>query len=194
MLAYIARRCLWTIPNIIAISIVAFIIIQLPPGDWATAYVANLRAQGEEPSPTEIEDLRARYGLDDPLPVQYFKWAGGLLRGDFGRSFEWNAPVSELIWSRLFLTLILSLSTLLFTWIIAFPIGVYTAVYQHSIGDYVFTFIGFIGLAVPNFLLALIMLYIGLRYFGVSLTGLFSPEFAYAQWRFALFIHMISNL
>lgn len=194
MLAYIARRCLWTIPNIIAISIVAFIIIQLPPGDWATAYVANLRAQGEEPSPTEIEDLRARYGLDDPLPVQYFKWAGGLLRGDFGRSFEWNAPVSELIWSRLFLTLILSLSTLLFTWIIAFPIGVYTAVYQHSIGDYVFTFIGFIGLAVPNFLLALIMLYIGLRYFGVSLTGLFSPEFADAPWSFARVLDLISHL
>ena len=194
MVSYLLRRLVWTIPNLIAVSVVAFIIIQLPPGDWATAYAASLRATGEELSPTEIQDLRSRYGLDDPMPVQYMKWMSGVVTGDFGRSFQWNAAVSEIVPSRLQLTLIVSISTLLITWVIAFPIGIYSAVRQHSLGDYIATFIGFIGLAVPNFLLALIMLYIGLKVFGVTLTGLFSPENADAPWSMGKVVDMLSRL
>ncbi|MAS38262.1 MAG: ABC transporter permease [Anaerolineaceae bacterium] len=194
MVSYLLRRLVWTIPNLIAVSVVAFIIIQLPPGDWATAYAASLRATGEELSPTEIQDLRSRYGLDDPMPVQYMKWMSGVVTGDFGRSFQWNAAVSEIVPSRLQLTLIVSISTLLITWVIAFPIGIYSAVRQHSLGDYIATFIGFIGLAVPNFLLALIMLYIGLKVFGVTLTGLFSPEYADAPWSMGKVVDMLSRL
>lgn len=194
MANYIARRILWIIPNLFAISIVSFIIIQLPPGDWATSYIAALRASGEQISESQVEDLRERYGLNDSLPTQYFKWGSRVIQGDFGRSFEWNLPVNEIMWGRLQLTLVVSLTTLVITWLLAFPIGIYSAVKQYSIGDYIFTFIGFIGLAIPNFLLALIMLYIGLRYFNRSLTGLFSPEYVDAPWSFARFKDMLEHL
>ncbi len=194
MLIFVLRRLLWTIPNLIAISLVAFIIIHLPPGDWATSYVAGLRAQGIEMSPSEIEELRERYGLNDPLVVQYTKWGTNVMQGDFGRSLDWNRPVNDVIWSRLQLTLIISVLTLFVTWIIAFPIGIYSAVNQYSFGDYLFTAIGFIGLAVPNFLLALVLLYVGLRYFNANLTGLFSNEYADAPWSLARIKDLLSHL
>jgi peptide/nickel transport system permease protein len=144
MLSFIARRILYMIPTFFAVSIVAFAIIQLPPGDFLTTLVASMASQGEKIDPAAMEALRIRYGLGEPIWVQYFKWMSNIfLRGDFGQSFEWNQPVISLIWSRLILTFLLSLATLLFVWAVALPIGIYSAVRQYSLGDYTFTFLGF---------------------------------------------------
>ncbi len=195
MLQYIARRVLLMIPTIIAISIVTFIIIQLPPGDYLSSLVATMADTGESVDQAAIETLKIRYGLGQPVYVQYFKWVWGIIsRGDFGQSFEWNKPVTDLIWERLTLTFVLSLSTLLFTWIIAFPIGIYSAVKQYSLGDYVFTFLGFIGLATPNFLLALVLMYISFKYLNQSVGGLFSPEFVEAPWSWAKVVDLLKHL
>ena len=152
MLQYIARRVLMMIPTLFAISIVTFIIIQLPPGDFFTTYISNLSAQGESVDQTMVEAIKQEYGFDQPIYVQYAKWMTNILtKGDFGRSFQRGKPVTEVIGDRLALTVALSLFALVVTWIIAFPIGIYSAVRQYSIGDYLFTFLGFIGLAVPGF-------------------------------------------
>jgi peptide/nickel transport system permease protein len=195
MLGFIARRILYAIPTFFAVSIVAFVIIQLPPGDYLTTLVASMASQGETVDPAALEALRNRYGLGQPIWVQYFKWMSNIfLRGDFGQSFEWNQPVASLIWNRLFLTFMLSLSTLFFVWAIALPVGIYSAVRQYSLGDYAFTFLGFIGLAIPNFLLALVLMYIGFKFFGQSVGGLFSPEYQEAPWSWAKFVDMLSHL
>ncbi|MEO0990196.1 MAG: ABC transporter permease, partial [Pseudomonadota bacterium] len=166
MWRYILKRVLWMIPFMFGVSVVSFLLIQAPPGDFLTTYIAKLGESNELLDQATIDNLRARFGLDQPLYVQYFKWVGNLLQGDFGMSFEWRQPVNELVWERMALTLLVSMATLLFTWAIAFPIGVYSAVYKYSIGDYIATMIGFIGLATPNFLLALVLMYIGVVYFG----------------------------
>ena len=195
MLSFIARRILYMIPTFFAVSIVAFAIIQLPPGDFLTTLVASMASQGEQVDPAALEALRTRYGLGEPIWVQYFKWMSNIfLRGDFGQSFEWNQPVISLIWSRLMLTLLLSLSTLLFVWSVALPIGIYSAVRQYSMGDYTFTFLGFIGLAIPNFLLALVLMYVGFKFFNQSVGGLFSPEYQEAAWTWAKFVDMMAHL
>jgi len=183
MLQYILRRVLWMIPTFLVTSLVAFAIIQLPPGDYATSYLANLSAQGTQVSRDVEESLRQAYGLGEPLPMQYFKWMHGILtRGDFGIAFELSQPVSSVIWERVWLTIALSLGSVLITWVIAFSIGIYSAVKQYSLGDYVFTFIGFIGIAVPSFLLALVLMYIQFKYFSQTIGGLFSSEFVNAPW------------
>ncbi len=194
MIAYIIRRILLMIPTLIAISIISFIIIQLPPGDFLTTYVAQLSASGETVDQAELEALKERFGLDEPLYKQYLKWASNFLRGDFGHSFEWNKPVSELIGERLSLTVIISVFTILFTWAIALPIGIYSAVRQYSWMDYFLTIIGFIGLATPNFLFALVMLWVSYAYLGLSIGGLFSPEYAEAPWSFAKFFDLMKHL
>lgn len=194
MIAYIIRRILLMIPTLIAISIISFIIIQLPPGDFLTTYVAQLSASGETVDQAELEALKERFGLDEPLYKQYLKWASNFLRGDFGHSFEWNKPVSELIGERLSLTVIISVFTILFTWAIALPIGIYSAVRQYSWMDYFLTIIGFIGLATPNFLFALVMLWVSYAYLGLSIGGLFSPEYAEAPWSFAKVLDLIKHL
>ncbi len=195
MLSFIARRILYMIPTFIAVSIVTFIIIQLPPGDYLTTLVASMASQGEKVDPAALEALKIRYGLGQPLIVQYFKWMSNIfLRGDFGQSFEWNQPVIDLIWSRLWFTFILSLSTLMFVWAVALPIGIYSAVRQYSVGDYAFTALGFIGLAIPNFLLALVLMYVAFKYLGQSVGGLFSPEYQDAPWGWAKFLDMLSHL
>ena len=178
MAQYISRRILLMIPTLIAVSIVSFIIIQLPPGDFLTSYAAQLAIMGESPGQQTLVMLRERYGLEQPLYVQYFKWIGGiLLHGDFGQSFDWRRPVRDLIWERLALTFMLSLTTMLFTWVIAFPIGIYSAVKQYSIGDYLFTFLGFLGLAIPDFLLALVLMVVAALVFGQSVGGfLMNPQ------------------
>ena len=150
MLRFIAQRILMMIPTIIVVSIISFVIIQLPPGDWLTTYVASLEAEGEEVDEATLAALRSRYGLGQPTYVQYFKWVRGILRGDFGHSFAWNAPVADLIWDRLLLTVILLLSTLLLTWAIAFPVGICSAVRKYSIGDYFVTALGFPGHGYPE--------------------------------------------
>lgn len=180
--------------TVFVVSIISFTIIQLPPGDYLTSYVTALQRSGQQVSEDQVEALRVQYGLGKPVYVQYFKWMSGFLRGDMGFSFQWKRPVNELVWERLGLTLALSLSSLLFTWIVSFPIGVITALRQYSFGDYFFTFFSFIGLAIPNFMLALILMYIGFKYLGMNVGGLFSPEFSDASWSMARFVDLLKHL
>lgn len=195
MLRYIVKRILQMIPILFMISIISFIIIQLPPGSYLNTLIAQMRTTGDEIDLELIEALKIRYSLDKPVYVQYLNWMKGILtRGDFGFSFEWNRPVSYLIWERLGLSLAVSVSALLFSWIIAFPIAVYTAVRKHTLGDYFFTFIGFLGLSTPNFMLALILMYISAKYFGFTIGGLFSPEYLMAPWSWAKFVDMLTHL
>lgn len=182
------------IPTLIAISIISFVIIQLPPGDFLTTYVSQLSASGETVDQAELESLKTRFGLDQPMYMQYFKWAWNFIHGDFGHSYEWNKPVSELIGERLSLTIIISTCTLLFTWAVSVPIGIYSAVRQYSWLDYALTVFGFIGLATPNFLLALVLLWVSYAYLGLSIGGLFSPDFAEAPWSVARFLDLLKHL
>ena len=177
MLRYIFMRFLAMIPTLVIASMLIFTIIELPPGDYFESYVAELQAAGETVDPAKIEFLRKEYGFDLPLWQRYLTWVGGMFHGDFGYSFEYERPVSELIGSRLFLTMLLSFTTIIFTWLVAFPIGIYSATHQYSWGDYGFTFLGLIGIAVPNFLLALVMMYFANVWFGVSIGGLMDPEY-----------------
>jgi peptide/nickel transport system permease protein len=194
MLTYAARRLGAMVIMMILVSIAAFFIIQLPPGDFLTTLAAGLE-RGGDMDQGQLDFLRQEFGLDQPIWVQYWRWISGIVfHGDFGYSFMWKKPVSEMIWDQLGFTLILSISTLLFAWVIAFPIGVYSAVRQYSVGDFVFTFIGFIGLAVPNFLLALVLMYIGFQYFGQSVGGLFSPQFQDVPWSWPKFADLMSHL
>jgi peptide/nickel transport system permease protein len=194
MFAYVVRRLLTMIPTLVAISIISFTIIQLPPGDFLTTYVTNLTMTGETIDQGEVEALRARFGLDRPPYVQYFYWAWNFLHGDMGYSFEWKRPVSDLIAERVPLSLLISVCTLLFTWSVALPIGIYSAVRQYSYVDYFLTLIGFIGLATPNFLFALVLLWVSYSYLGMSVGGLFSPEFSEAPWSFAKLCDLMKHL
>ncbi len=195
MFQFILRRVLYLIPTLIAISLVMFVIIQLPPGDYLTTLVAAMSSQGETVDPAALAGLKERYGLGQPIYVQYWKWISNIvLQGDFGRSFTYNLPVASLLWERLGLTLVLSLCSLLLVWIIAFPVGVYSAVKQYSPGDYIATFFGFIGVATPNFLLALVLMYIAFKYFNQSVGGLFSPEYQEAPWNWDKVLDLIGHL
>ncbi|PDT11351.1 MULTISPECIES: ABC transporter permease [unclassified Rhizobium] len=195
MLVFIAKRLLWMIPSLFAVSFLAFVLIQLPPGDYVTTYIATLAASNEIVDQNTAAQLRERFGLDDPMLVQYFKWMWGILsRGDFGISFEWQQPVSDLIWERMALTLVLALSTLIATWAIALPIGVFSAVRKYSIGDYFFTAFTFFGLAIPSFLLALVLMYVAAVEFGQDVGGLFSPQYENAPWSFAKMVDLFSHL
>ncbi len=165
MLAYIGRRALLAVFTVWAISALAFAIIQLPPGDYVTSYIAQMASMGSVVSDEEAQNLRIQYGLGQPVYIQYLKWMKLVVQGDFGFSMEWRRPVTEVIGDRLWLTVVVSVAALLLTWVLALPIGIYSAVRQYSVGDYVATFIGFIGLAVPNFLLALVILYLGFTLF-----------------------------
>ena len=194
MLAYIIRRLLTMIPTLLVISMLVFVIIQLPPGDYLESYIAELQSQGESVDEQKIAFLREEYGLDKPLYEQYLVWLFGMLQGDFGYSFEYNLPVTEVVGDRLFLTVLISVVTIIFTWMIAFPIGIYSATHQYSWGDYGLSLLGFLGLATPNFLLALIMLYFANVYFGTSIGGLMDPVYIDAPWSFdkllSVFEHM----
>lgn len=194
MLAFIARRAALALVTMWAISVFAFIIIQAPPGDFVDTYIANLSASGSVVSMEEAQGLRILYGLDRPVYVQYFKWMSRILVLDFGESMEWRRPVIEVIGDRLWLTVVLSFAALVLTWVIALPIGIYSAVRQYSIPDYAFTAIGFVGLAVPNFLLALIIMYFSFVLFDANVGGLFSPEFDLAPWSLAKAWDLIKHL
>jgi peptide/nickel transport system permease protein len=185
----------WMLPFLLAISFISFVLIQLPPGDYVTTYIATLAASNEIVDQNTAADLRSRFGLDQPMIVQYWKWITNIvLFGDFGLSFEWQQPVSELIWERMSLTLVLTFSTLLLTWGIALPIGMFSAVKKYSIGDYVVTFFSFLGLAVPSFLLALVLMYFAAVEFGQSVGGLFSEQYQNAPWNFDKFIDFLQHL
>ncbi|RIK52459.1 MAG: ABC transporter permease [Chloroflexi bacterium] len=195
MFAYLVRRVLYMIPTLFIISLISFTIIQLPPGDYLTSYVAQLRAQGDQVDAAEMEALRERYGLNQPVYVQYFKWISGiLLRGDWGQSFEWRKPVSELIWERIGLTMAISGTALLVSWFIAIPIGVYSATHQYSWLDYLLTFFSFVGLGTPGFLLALIVMFWAQSQLGINVGGLFSEEYILAPWSWAKFVDMLKHI
>jgi peptide/nickel transport system permease protein len=194
MFGYIANRVLIMIPTMLAISVLVFIIIQLPPGDYLESYIAELQAQGESVDIQKIRFLRQNYGFDKPMYEQYFFWLIGFFQGDFGFSFEYNLPVSDVVGDRLFLTIFVSFTTIIFTWIVAFPIGVYSATHQYSWGDYGLTFLGFIGLATPNFLLALVMLYFANLMFGTSIGGLMDPEYIGAAWTWGKVVSILEHL
>lgn len=195
MLSFILRRILLMIPIMILISFIIFFIIQLPPGDFLTSLTARRASQNEVLDSAMVMALRERYGLDQPMIVQYWMWISGIvLRGDFGQSFEWNMPVAGLIWGRLGMTLVVSVTTLLFVWLVSFPIGIYSAVRQHSPGDMAATFIAFLGLAIPNFLMALVLMYVSSRYFGLSVGGLFSPQYSNADWSWGRVWDLITHL
>nr|WP_246211394.1 ABC transporter permease [Phytoactinopolyspora alkaliphila] len=194
-MTFIGRRVLYMIPTLFAISVVAFAIIQAPPGDYLSTLVAKLQAEGEQVSRDELQALEARYGLDEPFHGQYWKWISGIMfRADFGQSFQWNRPVTDLIAEALPLTIVLSVTTLLVTWLIAFPIGLYSAVRQYSVADYVATTVGFLGLAIPNFMIALGLMYFMHSAFGMSVTGLFSPEYRDAPWNLGKLLDLAGHL
>lgn len=195
MLMYFVRRILMMIPTLIAISIVAFAIIQLPPGDYLTTYVAQLQQQGDLVDAAELARLRERYGLGQPIYIQYFKWITGiLLRGDWGDSMYFQMPVASLIWERVGLTFVLSFFTLLFSWFVSIPIGVYSATHQYSIPDYVITAINFIGAAVPEFVIALVIMWVVTTNLGWSVGGLFSPEYINASWSWGRVVDLLKHL
>jgi len=194
MRAYILRRFLYMVVMLLMGSVVAFAVITLPPGDYLTSYIAQLKSSGQDVSKDQEMALRRQYGLDYPLYVQYFKWMGRLLRGDMGRSFLWSRPAKDVLFERLPATIMVSVLTLIITYAIAIPIGVYSAVRQYSIGDYVFTVLGFIGVSVPEFLLALILMVIAYRYFDVSIGGLFSHEYVDAPWSWDKVVDLLRHL
>jgi peptide/nickel transport system permease protein len=194
MLSYLLRRVVMAVFTVVAISMLSFAIIQLPPGDFVDTYIAQLEASGSLIRQEEADALRQQYGLDQPIYVQYLKWMTQISHGNFGWSMDWRRPVTDVIGDRLALTMVVSIGALLLTWGLALPIGVYSAVRQYSLGDYVATFIGLIGLAVPGFLIALLVLYFGFTMFNANIGGLFSPEMAEAPWSWAKFSDLLSHL
>jgi peptide/nickel transport system permease protein len=194
MRTFIIRRIIILIPLFVLISVFIFVVIQLPPGSYVDNYVLQLRAQGEEVSEQEIEAITRMYGLDQPVHVQYWRWFTGFITGDLGYSLAFKQPVGEIIRTRIGFTVLISVLVLLFQWIISIPVGVYSAIRKYTVGDYIVTFLGFIGLSVPNFMLALIIMYVGYRYFGANLTGLFSVQYIDAPWSIAKFLDMLSNI
>lgn len=194
MFGYIVRRVLIMIPTLIIISITIFTIIKLPPGDYFTTYMAELQSQGEAVDPAKIAFLRDQYHFDDPAWKQYLYWASGLIRGDLGYSFEFDLPVSQVVGDRLLLTFIVSFATVVFTWVVAFPIGIYSATHQYSWSDYSLTFLGFLGLATPNFLLALVLLYFANVNFGLSIGGLMDPSYLDRPWSWGKAASVLQHL
>lgn len=194
MLTYIIRRLLGMVPTIFVVSIVTFVVIQLPPGDFMTSVQAEIAASGGGQDAATLESLRHRYGLDQPLLVQYWRWISGFARGDFGYSLEWNAPVLEVIADRLAFTILVSGLALVFMWVVSIPIGVYSATHKYSPGDNTLTFLGFVGLSVPDFMLALVYLVVATLVFNMSATGLFSPEMERASWGIPKVLDLLNHL
>jgi peptide/nickel transport system permease protein len=194
MLSYIVRRLLIMIPTLLAISALVFLIIQLPPGDFFETMINQIRARGESVDLQRIEFLKQQYGFDRPMWEQYLVWIWGLVQGDMGYSFEYELPVNEVVGDRLYLTVLVSFSTIVFTWIVSFPIGLYSAARQYSWGDYTLTFVGFIGLATPNFLLALVLLYIANVMFGTSVGGLMDTQYIDQPWTWGKFFSVLEHL
>lgn len=194
MFQFIARRLMIFFPMLFLMSIVSFAIIQAPPGDFLTDYVARLQSTGELVDESEIEALRRRYGLDQPMYVQYAKWMWGIMRWDLGQSIEWRKPINELVNERLAMTLVLGTFTILFTWTLAIPIGIISAVKRYSFIDYAFTLLSYIGVGTPNFLLALVIMWVAFSQFGLKITGLFSEDYIMAPWSLEKVWDMLKHL
>ncbi|MGQ9629418.1 MAG: ABC transporter permease [bacterium] len=191
---YILQRFLYMILVLFVVSIISFIIIQLPPGDYVTSRILQLQLSGAEVNEAEVLSLKRQYGLDLPPYLQYFKWMWNMFHGDLGRSFMWDKPVVNLIGERLLLTMTISLFTLLFSLTVAIPVGIYLATHQYSFGDYLFTVVSFVGVAIPGFLIALVLLFFSFKYLGVNLTGLFSPNFSRAPWSWGKFLDLLKHI
>jgi peptide/nickel transport system permease protein len=191
---YVIKRLIGMVPTLMLISVIVFVVIQLPPGDIVTSTLDRLQAQGVEISAEQVQNLRAQYKLDKPMVLQYLYWIGNFVTGDMGYSYLYSRPVNELVWERLGYTLLISISALLFTWAIAVPAGMFSAVRQYSVGDYVLTTVMLVGLATPSFLLALLAMYAGYEWFGISIGGLFSPEYRDAPWSLARVGDFLSHL
>ena len=194
MFTYLIHRVFIMVPTLLAISVLIFVIIQLPPGDYLTTLVNELRSQGETVNQEKLEFLRQQYGFDKSLVEQYLMWVAGMAEGDFGYAFEYNLPVTEVVGDRLFLSMIVAIGTIIFTYLVAFPIGVYSATHQYSVTDHTLTFIGFLGLATPNFLLALIFLYFANVTFGTSIGGLMDPRYIDAPWSLDKILSILEHL
>jgi len=194
MLRYIIWRILMMVPTLAIISALVFTIIELPPGDYFESYVAELQAQGESVNAEQIEQLRKEYGFDKPPIIRYFHWVGGMLTGDFGYSFEYRLPVMAVVGDRLWLTVVVSFTTIIFTWLIAFPIGLYSATHQYSWGDYGLTFLGLLGIAIPNFMMALVFMYLANVWFGTSIGHLMDPQYMDQPMSWAKFQSILAHL
>ncbi len=194
MAQYIIKRLLLLPVLLIIFSIIAFALIQAPPGDFISSYIAELASSGSAIEQAQIDALREQYGLDQPMYVQYLKWTGNILRGNLGISLDWGKPNGELIKERLLLTLMLGGFTFVITWSIAIPLGIYSATHQYSFFDYFFTIFNYIGVATPTFMTALILMWVAFKYFGASVTGLFSPEFIDAPWSFDRVVDLFKHL
>ena len=194
MRRYIVRRVLGMIPTLFVISIISFILIQLPPGDIVTSTLRDLEQQGYRVTEERIAALRAMYHLDDPMPVQYLRWIGGVLRGNKGHSILFQQPVNKLIWERVALSVTIALASILFTWVLAVPAGIYAAVRQYSIADYALIVFALLGMATPGFMLALIMMYLGYEWFGISVGGLFSPAYVDAPWSLGRVVDLLRHV
>ncbi len=194
MLQYIIQRIIYIIPTLIVVSVISFFVIELPPGDFLTSIITQMEMQGEYLDQHEVEALKLRYGLDMPVYVRYWKWISGVVQGDFGYSFEWEKPVGDLIWDRLGLTFAISLATLLFSWFVSLPIGIYSATHQYSLGDYTATFLGFVGLGFPSFLVALVFLWVAYSIWDVNLGGLFSDQYLDAPWSWDKLLDLLKHI
>jgi peptide/nickel transport system permease protein len=194
MLSYLLRRLIYIVVTVLFISVAGFVIINLPPGSYLDYYIARLEEMGTSTAENQIETLKRQYGLDQPAYVQYWKWATGFVRGDFGRSFQYNRDVSELIWERLGFTALISFSSLVLTWLIAIPIGIYSATHQYSWGDHAFTILGLAGLSIPNFMLALVLMVVSSRVFGQEVGGLYSQAYLDARWSLAKGLDLLGHL
>ncbi|HSC69820.1 MAG TPA: ABC transporter permease [Candidatus Methylomirabilis sp.] len=194
MLRYVVHRLLLMIPTLLLMSLLTFVIINLPPGNYLDTLIGELKASGETADLQKVEFLRKQYGLDQPVLVQYWRWLTGLFRGDLGYSFEYDRPVTAIIGERMALTIVVSAGAILFTWVVAFPIGVYSATHKYSWADHGLTFLGFLGLATPNFLLALIVMFVFFTWFGVSAGGLFSLGMENAPWGWAKVKDLLEHL
>jgi len=194
VIAFLIRRVLMAIVTLWAVTVLSFVIIQLPPGDYVTSYIAQMSLSGGIVTEAEVTALRLQYGLDQPIYVQYVKWMQQISHGNFGMAMEWGRPVLDVIGDRIWLTMVLSVAAIILTWGLALPIGIYSAVKQYSFGDYLFTFLGFIGIAIPSFMLALVFMYVGFKYFNANVGGLFSPEYLEAPWSVAKLWDMVKHL
>ena len=194
MTQYLVRRMFLMVVTIFIISVITFIVIQLPPGDILTSQIQKLAAEGTTASEEVIESYRIRYGLDKPMYIQYLMWIGNFLRGDMGYSFAQNKGVNQLVWDRIGYTTLIAFMALILTWVISLPIGIYSAVKRYTLPDYIFTFLGFIGIATPAFMLALVVMYVAFDQWGISVGGLFSPEMQIAPWSRAKFVDLLQHL
>lgn len=195
MVLFLGRRLAYMAVTLLLVSIVSFLIVQAAPGDYAEIYAAKKAAAGAIISQQEIERTRVQLGLNQPVYVQYLRWIGNaVFRLDFGDSWEWRRPVGEVIGERMPLTLTIAFTTLFFMYVVAVPIGIYSAVHRYSFGDHAFSLIGYLGMAIPNFLLALVLLYLSQRYFGQSVGGILSPQYENAPWSWEKFLDLLAHL